>query len=76
MAYRAKLRSKSDWQRDDCIGLWTGCRNGSVEEAVYGRAAVRCCRRERCVLFAIQLAVDQGGGNWFPLQTGFVREAG
>ena len=60
MAYRAKLRSKSAWQQPDCIGRWIGCRNASVEEAVYGRAAVRCCRQEPCILFAIMLAVDQG----------------
>ena len=60
MAYKAKLRRKSAWQKDDCIGKWLGCRNESVDEAVYGKAAVRCCQRERCVLFAIMLAVDQG----------------
>jgi len=76
MAYRAKLRSKSDWQKDDCIGIWSGCRNKSIEEAVHGRAAVRCCRHERCALFAIRLAVDQGGSDWFSMQTGFVGEEG
>ena len=71
MAYKAKLRSKSDWQKDDCIGKWIGCRDESLEEAVYGMAAVRCCRRERCVLFAVVLATDQGEGygDWFPMQT-------
>jgi len=63
MAYKAKLRIKSEWQKDDCIGRWIGCKDESVEEAAYGRAAVRCCRRERCVLFAIMFAVDQGGGH-------------
>ena len=63
MAYKAKLRSKSDWQKDDCIGRWIGCRDESREEAVYERAAVRCCQRERCVLFAVVLAVNQGGGH-------------
>lgn len=60
MAYKAKLRSKSSWQKDDCIGKWIGCKNESVDEAVYERAAVRCCRQERCVLFAVTLAVDAG----------------
>jgi hypothetical protein len=62
MAYKARLRRKSDWQQDDCIGWWIGCRDESVEEAVYEKAAVRCCRRERCMLFAVKLAVDQGRG--------------
>ena len=60
MAYKAKLRPKSEWQKDDCIGWWIGCKNKSVEEAAHGNAAVRCCQRERCVLFAVMLAVDQG----------------
>jgi hypothetical protein len=60
MAYKAKLRPKSEWQKDDCIARWIGCRNESVQEAVYGKAAIRCCRRERCMLFAITLAVDYG----------------
>ncbi|HEV8716014.1 MAG TPA: hypothetical protein VGX03_24700 [Candidatus Binatia bacterium] len=63
MAYKAKVRPKSEWQQDDCIGRWLGCRNAAVEEAVYGRAAIRCCRRERCVLLAVRLAVDQGQGT-------------
>ena len=68
MAYKAKLRTKSEWQTDDCIGKWIiGCKDESVEEAVYEKAAVRCCRRERCMLFAITLAVDQGAG----VATGF-----
>jgi len=61
MAYKAKLRSKSPWQQDDCIGKWIGCKDKSVDEAVYGKAAVRCCRQERCMLFAVMFAVDQGG---------------
>ncbi len=61
MAYKAKLRTKSPWQQDDCIGKWLGCKNMSYEEAYYGKASIRCCREERCVLFAITLAVDLGG---------------
>ena len=63
MAYKAKLRPKTEWQQDDCIGRWLGCRNKSVEEAVHGSAAVRCCKRERCMLFAVTLAADQGAPN-------------
>jgi hypothetical protein len=62
MAYKAKLRPKSPWQQDDCIGKWIGgCKNMSHQEAYYGKASVRCCPVERCVLFAITLAVDLGG---------------
>jgi len=59
MAYKAKLRPKTEWQQDNCIGWWLGCRNKSVEEAVHGNAVVRCCQRERCMLFAVTLAVEQ-----------------
>jgi len=58
MAYKAELRLKSEWQQDDCIGWWLGCRNTAVAEAVYGKAAIRCCQRERCMLVAVRLAVD------------------
>ncbi len=76
MAYKAKLRIKSDWQKDDCIGRWIGCRDESLEEAVYERAAVRCCQRERCVLFAVVLATDQGEGygGLIPHANGCARE--
>ena len=76
MAYKAKLRTKSDWQKDDCIGRWIGCKDESLEEAVYERAAVRCCQRERCVLFAVVLATDQGEGygGLIPHANGCARE--
>jgi len=67
MAYKAKLRPKSEWQEDNCIGWWLGCRNKSVEEAVHSSAAVRCCQQERCILFAVVLAVDQGQGYGEPV---------
>jgi hypothetical protein len=63
MAYKAKLRPKREWQQDNCIGWWLGCKNESVEEAVHGNAAVRCCQRERCMLFAVVLAVEQGASG-------------
>lgn len=58
--YKAKIADKSDFQKDNCIGWLYGCTAESVNEAVYGLATVRCCKREKCQLFAVKVAVDQG----------------
>ena len=58
--YKAKIRKKSDCQKDNCIGWLYGCEDESVNEAFYGMAAVRCCKKEKCELFAIRIATDYG----------------
>lgn len=59
MAYLAKFRVKSGFQRDNCICYPIGCKNPSVLEAVHGRASIRCCASEDCKAFAAKMAVDQ-----------------
>ena len=59
MAYLAKFRVKSEFQKDNCICSSVGCKNPSVLEAVYGCASIRCCASEDCKAFAAKMAVDQ-----------------
>lgn len=63
MAYKAKFEPKSKFQKDNCIGYMLGCKRPSTQEAVYGRARVRCCNSQNCMAFANTLAVDQGDDN-------------
>jgi len=60
MAYLAKFRVKSEFQKDNCIRYFMGCKKLSVLEAVHGRASIRCCASEDCKAFAAKMAVDQG----------------
>ncbi len=52
------FRSKSSWQKDDCINRSAdyNCPNPSALEAVCGDSIVRCCEDEKCKKRAAELA--------------------
>lgn len=56
------FQPKSSWQKDDCINRTAeyDCQNKSTLEAVFGKAAIRCCEDERCKARASEIARSFG----------------
>ena len=63
MSYKAVLRKKSDFQKDSCIGWLYGCKAPSIMEAAYKSACIRCCEKDRCITYAVKLAIDIEDGK-------------
>ena len=60
--HEVTFRPKASWQKEDCINRSAeyDCKNESTVEAVYGKAAVRCCIDKRCMKRAGEIALAIG----------------